>query len=174
MSLARRCARRVALLQLLAVSACGAASLRGADVLDSDSASANPHAELVPVDCRDGGGRPIDPPPIRVERAVLADGSEVAIERRAGYDSVFVHNAYDESGARVFEYVSDDGRNKVLHVFRLPPLLPGARLVLADAFETRDGPHGFRATIRHLAESCALVAADAPASLTQERATGSR
>lgn len=159
-----------ALLRLPALAAllggCGGASLQGAIVIEPGrELEGESGTWLSPADCRDARGATAPAPAVRVARVALSDGREALLEQRAGYDTVLITNSHDETSGRVFEYVSDDGhQGKVLHVLRMTPTLPGARLELASDFRTENLAQGFRGVPRGITLSCALVPAPSGAS----------
>jgi hypothetical protein len=142
---------------------CGGPSLRGAvPIEDARDFAQAASAELVPSECRDGRGAPARPPALRVQRVALADAREALLELRPGYDGVVVTNGYDEARGRVFQYVSDDGKQpKLLHTLLLTPTVPGPKLEISDSFTLQGSADDFRGTSRTSLLECALVPAGA-------------
>jgi hypothetical protein len=83
----------------------------------------------------------------------------MAVERRAGYDSIVVSNAFAAKGQRIFQYISrDPNGNEFLHTLSFPRTGDGADLTVSDSYALESSSTGFRGHARRVALRCRLRA----------------
>jgi hypothetical protein len=141
------------------VLACASPGLRGATSVDPESEPRFPAtATLRTASCRDESGN--DTPGVALEFGLVepTSGPKLLLERRQGHDSVVIQNVYDDAGAHVFAYVSNDARHPgVLHRVRLSADASAGELAVSRVFRTHDTPQGFRVDAERVVLRCALV-----------------
>lgn len=146
----------------LGVTACGSAELRGAtSVARERTPIGEERGRYVARACRDGRGQPALPVPAELRVIELADGRQLLLESRRGYDSILVTNRFEDRGRTIFQFLSEsEGGSEVLHErsFERGQASSG-ELVTADLFETTSVASGFRAATRRVVLRCTLVAA---------------
>ncbi len=153
--------KRTSLATLLALSSCGGSILDGADAVPAgERPSGQALGSFTPADCVDGAGKAVARPATRITLLKREDGRLLLVEDRPGYDSLVVHNSFQQAPDLVFQAISepDDGP-PALHEYRVA--WPGAQSgMLANAAyfsATMYAGGSFRARADKLSVSCKLI-----------------
>ncbi len=145
----------------LGLMSCGGSVLDGADAMPANERpSGQTLAIFTPRDCVDVAGKPVPRPATRISLLQREDAHVLLLEERPGYDSLVIHNVFQERGALVFQAISEpDDADPALHEYRIE--WPGARsgqLTNAGLFSATMYAGGtFRAQAEQLSVACKLI-----------------